>query len=219
MISTTKNNKLLQLIENMDRNLHGLRQRLRKINNRRFGMKTFRYLILATIFLSFSNIANAIPTTTWTDTMNTGQWITAGSTISFDLAGDSLVTPSNYTLGVDTISSARLDIDILGLGAGSINILSNANSQSMSYFVLGFNDIDITLSGRIVNDLSSTGLLTVIFDKNSRWPWGCQWLDSMTLTACGNDNSSAPVPEPGTLLLLGSGFMGLAAYGRRRIKG
>jgi hypothetical protein len=29
----------------------------------------------------------------------------------------------------------------------------------------------------------------------------------------------APVPEPGTILLLGSGFMGLAFYGRRRMKG
>lgn len=29
---------------------------------------------------------------------------------------------------------------------------------------------------------------------------------------------SAPVPEPGTIILLGAGFLGLAAYGRKRIK-
>jgi hypothetical protein len=177
-------------------------------------MKTFKYILLVTLFLSFSSVANAIPVT-WTDTINAGQWISAGSTFNFDLASDPLVSPTPYAPGIDSIYSATLNINLLGLGIGQIVI---DNLQTQNYAFLIYTDLNIPLTGMVVNDLSTTGLLQVVFDRNARWPMGCQWLTSMTLTACGNDNSSAPVPEPATLLLLGSGFMGLAFFGRRFIK-
>ncbi len=42
------------------------------------------------------------------------------------------------------------------------------------------------------------------------------YFNSATLTAEGTDPSTAPVPEPSTILLMGSGLLGLVGYSRKR---
>ena len=46
--------------------------------------------------------------------------------------------------------------------------------------------------------------------------WGQSWFAGDTLHG-GDGGSTAPVPEPGTLLLLGTGLLGLASFRRRKI--
>lgn len=67
---------------------------------------------------------------------------------------------------------------------------------------------------------STNGIISFNINKNDRLTgsdFGFHW--NMT---CGNDTieggASAPVPEPGTLLLLGGGLLGLAFYTKRRTK-
>jgi hypothetical protein len=67
---------------------------------------------------------------------------------------------------------------------------------------------------------STSGIITFNINDNDYLngsDFGFHW--NMT---CGNDTieggASAPVPEPSTLLLLGGGLLGLAFYGRKRMK-
>jgi hypothetical protein len=180
-------------------------------------MKTCNYIFLIALFLSFSNMAKAIPvpTTIWRESIDPGQFVLAGSTFTFDLASDTQVTLDPYSPRIDSIYSATRNINRLGLGSGKI-IIGNIQTQSYSFMI--YADLNIPLLDTVINDLSTTGSMQVEIEKNAQWPVGCQSLNAMTQTECGYNKSPAPVPEAGTILLLGSGLIGLVIFGRRGMK-
>lgn len=95
--------------------------------------------------------------------------------------------------------------------AGSVNTFGinwgDGNLQTFTYLHGGVTDV-----------------ISVLFNNGVWEQEGCggHWLVTATITndaAPSNPNSNAsPVPEPGTMMLLGTGLLGLAGYGRRGMK-
>lgn len=73
------------------------------------------------------------------------------------------------------------------------------------------------LAQDVIDSINLTGMLEVVIDRNGSSDfYGFDY--AMLSDELGDDTNNNPVPEPSTVLLLGSGLMGLAWYGRKRKK-
>ncbi len=170
-----------------------------------------KVLSILTMVLLLSGAAWAVPYT-WTDTVSQPDgklFMSSGGNesalIIHDITDDGFVPLrdwiTDYSLQIDLYDDgdARLEkafIDLPGLVADE-TFWFNYSNPDFGMSLLGFAQLNLL------------GTL----DVNITRTLGDFYLGDSILTATGESN--APVPEPATLLLLGSGMLGLAGFRKK----
>jgi hypothetical protein len=181
--------------------------------------------LIATLgFIGCMALAGTAMATTWTDNVaNNFSFNGTGKDhqtyhFQYDLTGTG--SPLNvlsdvFVPGADVASTtgSSLLLNFSGDNSGDLATvkldLGNETNQT-SYQVA---DETIGLSATAITQLNTAGTL----DLDIIWQAGTFSLTNSTLTVNGTEAATAaPVPEPGTVMLLGAGFFGLAIYGKRR---
>ncbi|NLA74525.1 MAG: PEP-CTERM sorting domain-containing protein [Deltaproteobacteria bacterium] len=177
-------------------------------------MKKLLSLCAILVFLGISNVASATP---WYDTYDPADiYIASGGSLSYthditndgftplyDLAWDYDLTVSLYddAKGWDELILMEIAwVNQPGLvGSGVYNF--NYDSNEFGASILGL--VQINLLGTL--DVTIQSIV------------GDFYFASSSLVVTGIDGAAAaPVPEPATMILLGSGLVGLAGFGRKK---
>jgi hypothetical protein len=190
---------------------------------------SFTSAVAAPINMNFSDYPGAPSTTGQVDldTIAANTWFNTNYGVTF--SGVYL-----YWDDRDAFDHIGIANDIGGSGIGTVNFSDTTNFVTVDWTTILNQDINLeaydasntlldsffadgsgtlagttTLNGIGINRLvfhdggGQVGLSTLMYDYDG--------------TTDGTNNDTDPVPEPGTMMLLGSGLVGLVGYGRLRL--
>ncbi|MDD2900211.1 MAG: PEP-CTERM sorting domain-containing protein [Desulfuromonadaceae bacterium] len=127
---------------------------------------------------------------------------------------------SGASAGTFTVKFSSTDFGPMGNGLnGFISAMNGAGGvQSLDVFYDAGNALFATTTQIAnINTINTFDIYNGIPASN---PFSLTMIATMTVnpySAASFDNTVAPVPEPGTMMLLGMGMLGMAVYGKRRM--
>lgn len=170
---------------------------------------------------------------TWPGMPNYPGWYGVGNTYGpYGNQAEAAYLASNYYLSLTVTADAGYELNLTQLSfdeAASgpstddwylftdVNGFTVGNSVDTADFVgsqgsLTYNTPIVDLSGAAYQGLSGIEL-RIYFGNSSS---GAKFFDNVELTGTVDETNGAEIPEPGTLLLLGTGALTLLGYMRRR---
>jgi len=142
------------------------------------------------------------PETLVSSTLGDAEYIDFRTARVFDATGDLLSAIGNAVTYTDFTFSPSLDPNPVTL-------------WSVDIFTFIMNDVNILVQNTNTLSLAGTGIISASGFENTLADWNFTSQEGQTLFSW-SASSSAPVPEPATMLLMGTGLAGLAGAARRR---